>query len=143
MAVEPVSSAKRKTIIERAGGICEYCRSRASYSPSPFVIDHIKPKAKGGRTRIDNLALACSGCNGHKHARVDGTDPLTGRAARLFNPRRHRWQDHFTWNDDYSLIIGMTATGRASVELLRLNREELVNLRKALRLLNQHPHQGF
>lgn len=82
---------------------------------------------------------AGSGCNGRKHAKVKATDPLTGKSARLFNPRRLPWLDHFTWSGDATLIIGLTATGRATVDALQLNRQELLNLRAAFRLLKLHP----
>lgn len=139
MGDESVSSAQKETVLRRARGLCEYCRSPAAYSFSPFVIDHIIPKVRGGKTRRNNLAFACSGCNGHKHARVKVTDPLTGRSVRLFNPRRQRWEDHFTWNEDYTLVIGLTDVGRATVEALHLNREGLINFREASRLLKLHP----
>jgi hypothetical protein len=64
---------------------------------------------------------------------------LTGRSVRLFNPRRQRWEDHFTWNEDYTLVIGLTDVGRATVEALHLNREGLINFREASRLLKLHP----
>jgi hypothetical protein len=37
------------------------------------------------------------------------------------------------------LIIGRTATGRATIEALHLNRPELLNLRRALRAVGAHP----
>ena len=136
---ESVSPAQKEAVIRRARGLCEYCRSQARYSLGPFVIDHIIPKARGGMTWLNNLAFACSWCNGHKHAKVKVTDPMTGKSVRLFNPRRQRWEDHFTWNEDYTLIIGLTSVGRGTVEALHLNHEEAINLREVLRLLNRHP----
>ena len=47
----------------------------------------------------------------------------------LYHPRQHRWPDHFAWNEDTTIVIGLTPTGRATVEALRLNRENVVNLR--------------
>jgi hypothetical protein len=43
------------------------------------------------------------------------------------------------WNEDGSLILGHTATGKATVQALHLNRLELVNLRRALRTIGAHP----
>ena len=57
----------------------------------------------------------------------------------LYHPRRQRWGDHFAWSDDFTRVIGLTATGRATVVLLQLNRETLINLREALVVLGQHP----
>lgn len=51
--------------------------------------------------------------------------------AALFNPRAQRWEDHFGMSEDYR-IVGKTATGRASVELLRMNRPVAVEIRQWL-----------
>ena len=51
---------------ERAEHACEYCALREEFSASSFCIEHIIPRAAGGPTRLDNLAFACGGCNGHK-----------------------------------------------------------------------------
>jgi hypothetical protein len=40
---------------------------------------------------------------------------------------------------DFTLAIGLTPTGRATVERLQLNREGVVNLRRVLRTIGQHP----
>jgi hypothetical protein len=37
------------------------------------------------------------------------------------------------------VAIGLTPTGRATVERLQLNREGVVNLRRVLRTIGQHP----
>jgi 5-methylcytosine-specific restriction endonuclease McrA len=139
MPNEIVPPRLKAAVTRRAGGLCEYCRSRSSHSPGPFVADHIIPKVRGGETTLSNLALACSGCNGRKHAKVKAPDPLTGKSVRLFNPRRQRWSDHFAWSENDTLIIGLTATGRATVEALQVNRLELINLREAFRILKLHP----
>ncbi|PYI82094.1 MAG: hypothetical protein DME26_18690 [Verrucomicrobia bacterium] len=57
----------------------------------------------------------------------------------LFHPRRMQWSDHFAWSPDGRRVIGLTATGRATVALLRLNRPGLVALREMLTLAGQHP----
>jgi hypothetical protein len=105
----------------------------------PFVIEHILPLARGGQTVLENLALSCQGCNGYKYAKTSGTDPKTGKRTRLYHPRKQRWQDHFAWTENYTHIVGLTPTGRATVEELDLNREGLVNLRASLTELGRHP----
>jgi hypothetical protein len=107
--------------------------------PQPFNVEHIIRLSRGGKTEVRNLAWACAGCNYYKHDKVEATDPQTGRKVRLFNPRRQRWADHFAWNDDATLMIGLTATARATIRTMRLNREGLINLRWALRVLKLHP----
>lgn len=86
-----------------------------------------------------NLALACQGCNGHKYTSVEAQDPLRGEIVPLFHPRRDDWIEHFVWSEDWTRIVGLTPIGRATVEKLRLNRPELVNLRRVLRAQGEHP----
>lgn len=59
----------------------------------------------------------------------------------LYHPRQHVWFDHFVWSTDYTLILGITPVGRATVEKLQLNRDGLVNLRAILAPLKLHPPQ--
>jgi hypothetical protein len=88
---------------------------------------------------LAELAWACPACNGHKYAKTHAPDPETGRPVRLFNPRRQRWARHFAWSTDALLIEGRTATGRATVAALGLNSAALVNLRRALAAVGEHP----
>lgn len=64
---------------------------------------------------------------------------MGGGTAPLYHPRRHVWSDHFEWSEDFRHLLGRTPTGRATIETLYLNREGVVNLRRALRLLKRHP----
>lgn len=128
-----------RAVAERAGHLCEYCQTRKDFSASPFCIEHIRPRAIGGATVLDNLAFACAGCNGHKSDKIEAEDPATGETVALFNPRTGAWASHFTWSDDSLLMIGLTPTGRATVVALRLNRTALVNLRKILSTADEHP----
>lgn len=139
MARRHISEALREAVAQRAGHRCEYCRSQERYSVHSFSIDHVVPISRGGATVFANLAFACSGCNSHKHTKTTARDPVTLLTVGLFDPRTQEWADHFAWNDDYSLIIGLSAVGRATVEALDLNRATLVNLRQALHELRLHP----
>lgn len=107
-----------------------------------FSAEHIVPRSQGGATALENLAFACQGCNNHKYNKTQGRDPVTEQLVSLFHPRQQRWGDHFTWNDDFTLVIGLTPTGRATVETLCLNREGLVNLRRILYAAGEHPPTG-
>ena len=129
----------RQTVAERAHGCCEYCQSQQTFSHDDFSVEHISPRAHGGTSALDNLALSCQGCNNRKFTAAAAPDPLTGEPAPLFHPRQHRWLDHFAWTDDFAQIAGLTPTGRATVERLQLNRPHLVNLRRALRVAGKHP----
>lgn len=134
-----VSAKLRRLVIARAQGRCEYCRCPVSHAVSSFSIEHIIPLEKGGTTTADNLALSCQGCNNHKHIKTEAVDPLTKQFAPLFHPRQQNWHKHFTWSGDFTLVIGVTLTGRATLAALRLNRPGVVNLREALYAIGKHP----
>jgi hypothetical protein len=59
--------------------------------------------------------------------------------ATLFHPRQDNWADHFAWSDDGVEIIGISSKGRGTVEELRLNRNQLKNLRRLLVDAGLHP----
>lgn len=102
-------------------------------------IDHLVPEAKGGLTEEGNLWLACPACNGFKGDHTAALDPLTGETVALFNPRLHRWQEHFAWTAEGGYIIGQTAIGRATVAALKLNRPLLVRARHLWSRIGVHP----
>ena len=122
-----------------AKGCCEYCLSQEKFATQRFSIEHIQPLSKGGQTALNNLALSCQGCNNYKYNKTEGEDSVSDRIISLYHPRQKHWQEHFNWNQDYTLIIGLTPTGRATVKVLRLNRENLVNLRRILYAAGEHP----
>jgi hypothetical protein len=80
-----------------------------------------------------NLAAACFPCNRAKWNATSGVDLLTGTEVPLFHPRQQRWEEHFAWVNDYREVVGLTATGRATVGRLRLNREVYRRQRRRLR----------
>ena len=134
-----IDARLRKEVESRAGALCEYCKSPAKFSTAGFSIDHILPRAAEGTDVFENLAYSCLGCNDYKHAATEATDPLTGDVVRLYNPRTDDWAAHFDCSIDLEIVIGLTPIGRATVERLRLNREGVVNLRRALRMADFHP----
>lgn len=134
-----VNAKQRMVVAERAGHCCEYCRSQERFATERFSVEHIQPRSRGGRSVSSNCALACQGCNNHKYDRSEAIDTLTGRTVPLFHPRKQAWQDHFQWNDDYTLMIGISEIGRATIDALKLNRHNLVNLRRILAVRYEHP----
>jgi 5-methylcytosine-specific restriction endonuclease McrA len=49
----------REYLLEKWGRKCAYC----GVENTPFEIEHIHPKSKGGTDRVSNLTLACHSCN--------------------------------------------------------------------------------
>ena len=129
----------RLLVSQRAKGYCEYCRSHEDYGTGPFNVEHIIPSSAGGGDHPENLAYSCSGCNGHKFTKLTAIDLVSEKEASMFNPRWQEWNQHFLWDETSMVILGLTPTGRATIDALKMNRIQLVNLRKALVLLGVHP----
>ena len=108
--------------VRTAGGHrCGYCLSPQRLLPWELEIEHMQPVAHGGTDAEENLWLSCRACNSFKGPQTHAYDPVTNRRVQLFNPRRQKWSRHFTWSPDGTHIIGLTASGRATVIALKLN----------------------
>ena len=136
-----ISVVKSRQIRQQAGGRCEYCRCPESHCPQNFSVDHIWPQSLAGDDELENLALACQGCNNKKYNKTVAVDPVTEVEVALFHPRQQGWNTHFAWSEDELTIIGFTATGRAAIAALDLNRQSVVNLRGVLIPTGIHPPQ--
>ncbi|NUO81364.1 HNH endonuclease [candidate division KSB1 bacterium] len=113
----------------RAKHCCEYCRAPEIFFNHRFVVDHIVPRVFGGSDELDNLALACHSCNGHKYQKQLILGVVRKSLIRIFDPRRDRWGDHFRWNPNKTRLIGRSAIGRATIEALQLNNDRQVEAR--------------
>jgi hypothetical protein len=129
----------RRQVRERFGDCCAYCRSAEELTVVIFEIEHITPRSLGGTSILENLCLACPMCNRFKSDRVTARDPLDGSEVTLFHPQRDSWEEHFDWNEDFSEITASTSSGRATVELLRMNRPQLVRVRRMWVAMGEHP----
>ena len=135
MTIIPVSL--RRLVVQRANNRCEYCGLSQFGQVATFHIDHIIPRMAGGKTQEENRALACVSCSLRKGARQNLKDVETGQFASIFNPRQQTWKEHFAW--DGIRIIGRTATGRATLQALDLNRPTMLAIRAEEVLLGRHP----
>ena len=134
-----ISDSLRTQVRQRSKGFCEYCLCPASLTSAPFHCEHIHPVSAGGETTLENLAWSCPACNHEKHTKTNAIDPQTKRRVSLFHPQRQRWMQHFQWSEDSIHIIGRTLIGRATVAALKMNRPEIVKLRRFLKLAGEHP----
>jgi len=80
----------------------------------PFEVEHVVPTSKDGSDDDSNLALACRACNLRKLDHLSGFDGMTQTEVPLFDPRRHRWDDHFQLSFEDGEIRVTTALGRAT-----------------------------
>jgi len=131
----------RRAIVEfvadRADFRCEYCKMDDSLQGASFHIEHFHPRSRRGSNDLDNLCYSCSRCNARKAKRIAIDDPLSGQPVPLFNPRRQRWADHFTWKG--LRMIGKTPTGRAMIAYFGFNSERRLKIRAVEEYFGLHP----
>ena len=73
--------------------------------------------------------------NKQKGSDLTSIDPETNQIVRLFNPREDRWRDHFRLSE--GRIVPLSATGRVTERLLRLNNAVRIKERNALLRTNR------
>ena len=131
------SASLRADVVHRAEERCEYCRLSQHGQEAAFHIDHVVPRAANGPTSLDNLALACVSCSLRKWAKQSAIDPDSGQEVPLFNPRMQGWAEHFRWEGQR--IVPLTATGRATVAALAMNRPLILAIRQEEAAHGRHP----
>jgi 5-methylcytosine-specific restriction endonuclease McrA len=120
----------RRTVRDRAGDRCEYCRLSQSFDALPFQVDHVIAQVHHGASSLANLAWSCFDCNVYKGPNLAGIDPETGRITPLYHPRNEKWDEHFRWAG--AAVIGTTPQGRATIDVLRINLPSRVEHRRLL-----------
>ena len=121
-----LDTATRRLVRQRAEGWCEYCHCHQDLLPLiTFHVEHIIAKQHGGTDDDSNLCLACHWCNFHKGPNL--ATLVDDELVPLFDPRQQNWNDHFALDGDR--IVGLTATGRGTVELFNMNDDDRCKLR--------------
>ncbi len=132
-----METALQRAVRERAKHRCEYCHFPEAFAEAPFHIDHVIARQHGGSNDLGNRALACCFCNRFKGPNLSGLDPASNQVVRLFQPREDAWSEHFAWNGP--VLVGLTSTGRATIQALRLNRADAVAVRQLLMRERMYP----
>jgi 5-methylcytosine-specific restriction endonuclease McrA len=127
----------RRAVRERAQGRCEYCLLMEGREIFPHEPDHIIGVKHGGLATLENLAWSCSFCNRHKGSDIASIDPVTGRIAPFFHPRKQQWKRHFRLNGPR--IEPLTASGRATAFLLQFNIQSRIDDRLDLMASGDYP----
>lgn len=79
----------RLNVYTRDGFACQYCGIR--FNSEDLTFDHVKPRARGGRTEWQNIVAACVDCNTKKGSRLPSevsecynfTFPTEGKAGEF------------------------------------------------------------
>ncbi len=76
----------RRNIYARDRNVCQYCGS--SFPTSELTLDHIVPRAQGGKSTWSNLVCCCVACNSKKGGRTP-TQARLGLIRKPIQPRRN------------------------------------------------------
>ena len=99
-------------------------RKPGAVSPSSSITS--SPASIKAAPSLATLPSPAIYCNVYKGPNISGLDPLTGKLTPLFNPRRHKWTHHFRYQGGE--LIGRTAIGRTTADLLRINQPNRIAL---------------
>jgi uncharacterized protein (TIGR02646 family) len=129
---------------------CAYCESLLDgkvdsdiemYRPKIGAIGLTREPAKNDHYwwlayEWDNLLIACKTCNFSKGQRfpVEGErvgphDPVESERPLLLDPCRDEPDDHLAFDDSTGMVAPKTVRGRATIDVLSLNRQALVSAR--------------
>lgn len=134
-----VSAELRRRIRAKFRDHCAYCRTPEALTVVIFEFEHILPRSLGGDTSVENLCLSCPTCNRYKSDRTFGVGDKQTRMTALFHPHRDAWNDHFSWSEDATELIGLTPSGKATIDTLRMNRPQLIRVRRLWVAMGEHP----
>jgi hypothetical protein len=130
-----ISVELRRSIIERAGNCCEYCKRSQSDHLFTYHVEHIIAEKHGGNSEFENLALSCPECNIFKGSDVASYD--NGVLVALYHPRQQQWNEHFKLNG--AIVEGITPEGRVTTQLLQMNRIQAIEEREMFIRLGTYP----
>ena len=135
---EYIAVSLRRQVRDAFFSCCAYCQTEESLTVAIFEFEHIVPVSRGGATEFNNLCLACPSCNRFKSNRTRGVTNA-GVETRLFHPQQDLWLEHFDWSVDGTMIVGLTDIAESTISSLRLNRQQLVDVRLLWVDAGRHP----
>jgi hypothetical protein len=74
--------------------------------------------------------LICFYYNSFNGSDISSLEGVRRRLTPLFNPRRQKWSRHFRWEGPY--LLGRTAIGRVTIDLLKISDPFRVEFREEL-----------
>jgi hypothetical protein len=114
--------------------LCAYCLIRELHCGGEecYELDHFRPRSRFPELERDfyNLYYACHPCNGIKRDKWPSAQ-LQQKGIGIVDLCREEFHEHFDAGGD-GRWKGLTASAEYTIELLRLNRPHLVELRNLL-----------
>ncbi len=125
-----ISAQLKRRIRTHFANCCAYCHTPEDLTVAIFEFEHIIPLSADGKTKFENLCLACPTCNRYKASRQTVPDPLTDDMVVFFHPHHQIWSDNFVWTQAATHLTGLTPVGRATISALKMNRPQLIRVRQ-------------
>ena len=119
-----MTSAQKTSLAHQFNYACGYCGTTETEAGAKLTVDHFQPTSQGGADASQNWVYCCFACNGHKH---DYWSQDEGFA--LLHPQQDDFSPHWQQRDD-GLLAPLTERGRVHIEILHLNRPQLVAKRR-------------
>lgn len=129
-----MQSANFELVRQRFQRACGYCGVSEVSSGGILTIDHYQPRSYGGSNELDNLIYACYKCNQYKHEFWPNREQLA-RQQRVLHPLLDDFSLHFQLKEQVGILDPLTPTGRFHINLLHLNRPQLVKYRLSQQML--------
>jgi len=129
-----MDQALRSLVRSRAGDVCEYCRKplRGSHASTSSMSSLASTVVRPNRTTWRWRAAFATSTR-------DRTSPVLILKADSLCPyfihAETFWTEHFTWQG--TVVVGRTATGRATMQLLSMNDWQRVEVRDNLQSLGE------
>ncbi|MDD9940859.1 MAG: HNH endonuclease [Myxococcales bacterium] len=89
----------RMNVATRDGFRCQYCNRQ--FPLSKLTYDHVVPRCQGGKTRWENIVMACRPCNGRKGHR----SPAQARMPLRKQPAKPKWLPVVAFRIDPSCTV--------------------------------------
>lgn len=127
-----ISNEIRELVRQRFNLRCGYCGIHENEAGSQLEIDHFQPRAFGGADDLQNLIYCCAACNKFKRDFWPQTNPDYD-PRRLLHPHKDHVLEHIAEGAN-GWLTALSETGQFHLERLRLNRPQLVAIRRKRRL---------
>ena len=131
--VTPMAHPKHDAVRRRYERQCGYCGVSEGDTGGELTVDHFRPISAAGDEADNNLVYCCFRCNTYKGDFWPNASDLQ-QGYRILHPRLDPTGQHFHLNEQSGCLEPLTPTGRFHIELLRLNRPQLIERRLTARL---------
>lgn len=126
-----VTAETRAVVRTTFGGRCGYRGVFETSVGGELEMDHFHPTAAGGSDEIANLVYARTACNRFKGDYVPPRD--APESLRLLHPQHDNLREHIE-ETTHGHLVGITPRGWFHIQRIHLNRTQLVEMRRLLRV---------